>query len=55
MSHADVRYVLALCLAAAATCEALIPESGIAPGSARALAHAHRVRAERMRAMGGGR
>ena len=45
MTHNDRRYVEALCLAASATCEALIPESGIAPGSARALAAAHRRRA----------
>lgn len=45
MSHNDRRYIEALCLAASATAEALIPESGIAPGSARALAAAHRRRA----------
>ena len=45
MTHNDRRYVEALCMGAAATCEALIPESGIAPGSARALAAAHRRRA----------
>ena len=45
MTDAERKYVEALCLAASATCEALIPESGIAPGSARALAAAHRRRA----------
>lgn len=49
MTPADRRYVEALCLAASATAESLIPASGISPASARAIARAQRVRAERLR------
>lgn len=51
MTHLDRRIIEALCLAASATAEALIPDSGVAPGTARALAHAHRVRAARLAAV----
>jgi len=54
MTAIDRRIVEALCLAASATAESLIPGSGVAPGSARAIARAHRVRVERLSAVKGG-
>jgi hypothetical protein len=44
MSANDRKLVEALCLAALCSAEALIPESGVSPGAARALARAYRAR-----------
>lgn len=44
MSANDRKLVEALCLAALCSAEALIPDSGISPGTARAMARAYRAR-----------
>jgi hypothetical protein len=48
MTHLERRLIEAQCLAALCTAEALLPQSGVSPGAARALAKAHRARARRL-------
>ena len=51
MTNLERRIAEALCLAAACTAESMLPDSGVSPGAAKALARAHRIRAVRLSAM----
>ncbi len=55
MTEIERRYVESLCLAAAATAEALIPDSGMSREYVRRLAVRRRVEAMRLEEVGRGR